>query len=858
MNSVYDVVFVVKIYTFVSMKKVLKYIGIAISIFLFVLIVAAIAIPYLYKDEITMFATEKLGKQIKADISISKFDLSFLGSIPNISIQLHNVCAKSTKTFKETEFKGYSTDTAMYAERVLLSFNVLDFLFKNYVVHEVTVRDAQVNVFLDSQGQHNWNFSIESDSSNTDIFVELSLIRFRNTTVNYHDTKAHISAIESFNKINFSGKFRGDDFNVDVYADFINNTFYFGKKNYFSDSPFRCNASIFRDKSSYSIRKMKIESPIGTLISNGNVSLLPKDEYFLDLNVNIETSISDIYKVLPKATVDSLAPYKLKANLFVEGNVKGKIGGKTMPSIMCNVACTKGSAVFDSISYSFATKGIVKAKNLSLLDSYQYSSETTSVTTGDSKIELNTLSVHNFNNPQYALKGTVDVTIPDFHYLSDIEGYKLDGHIVGGFSSKGNVDAFNSFTKDFFRNIQLQANLHCDDIEIEAPEGSPYNLEKVSGHLVFTNGDVSADSVSGLLQSQQFTLKGEASDFVSYLLLNDVNTYCDIRCTIDKIDLVPFYQHYLTLGESESIGELLGSIHFESKILDYNPYHLENASTTIIFTHSSIEVADINAKTLNGKLIGTKVILTDLPNNQTKCVVQGEVAHMSAKKIFATFNNFEQSIITDRQLEGSLSGKVHFTSIMDANFNPIYPTINVLANITIDSGSVKNVELLTEIGGKMKMKEEFTNVRFSTLKNTISIKNDTLYIPEMTILSNSFEIEFAGKHNIETNNFNYYLSIFLKKTLSVKFNNANKEVEDFGEIEKNKDGNFKVPIKIYGNPDNYKIDYDFRKTRKNVVEEMAKQKSEWNEILNSNKTEEQKQEQLKKEEPIQSGFQIEF
>ena len=144
----------------------------------------------------------------------------------------------------------------------------------------------------------------------------------------------------------------------------------------------------------------------------------------------------------------------------------------------------------------------------------------------------------------------------------------------------------------------------------------------------------------------------------------------------------------------------------------------------------------------------------------------------------------------------------------------------------------------------------------TTLKNTISIKNDTLYIPEMTILSNSFEIEFARKHNIETNNFNYYLSIFLKKTLSVKFNNANKEVEDFGEIEKNKDGNFKVPIKIYGNPDNYKIDYDFRKTRKNVVEEMAKQKSEWNEILNSNKIEEQ--EQLKKVEPIQSGFQIEF
>ena len=370
------------------MKKVLKYIGIAVSVIFFAFLVAAIAIPYLYKDEITLFATEKLGKQIKADISISNIDLSLLGSIPNISIQLHDVCAKSTDTFKKKEFKGHSTDTALYAKRVLLSFNVLDFLFKNYVVREVTIRDANVNVFLDSQSQHNWDFSIASDSNSTDIFVDLSLIRLRNTTVHYHDTKSNISANELFHKINFSGKFRGDDFKVDVFADFENNTFSFEKKKYFTASPFRFDVSIVRDKSTYTIRKMKVVSPIGTFISNGDVSLLPQNEYYLNLNVNIETTISDIYKVLPQATVDSLAPYKLKANLFVEGNVKGKIGKKTMPSLVCNIACTKGNVVFDSINYSFASKGGIKTKNLSLLNSYEYNSQATSVTTGKSKIEL--------------------------------------------------------------------------------------------------------------------------------------------------------------------------------------------------------------------------------------------------------------------------------------------------------------------------------------------------------------------------------------------------------------------------------------------------------------------------------------
>ena len=55
-----------------------KYIGIIISIFLFGLLVAAIAIPYLYKDEIAMFATEKLGKQIKADISKPRSPLAMI------------------------------------------------------------------------------------------------------------------------------------------------------------------------------------------------------------------------------------------------------------------------------------------------------------------------------------------------------------------------------------------------------------------------------------------------------------------------------------------------------------------------------------------------------------------------------------------------------------------------------------------------------------------------------------------------------------------------------------------------------------------------------------------------------------
>ena len=153
------------------------------------------------------------------------------------------------------------------------------------------------------------------------------------------------------------------------------------------------------------------------------------------------------------------------------------------------------------------------------------------------------------------------------------------------------------------------------------------------------------------------------------------------------------------------------------------------------------------------------------------------------------------------------------------------------------------------------MVEEFTNVSFSTLKNTLRIKNDTLYIPNMKVMTNAFEMSFAGTHNIENNQFFYYITLFLKKTLSTKFHNKNKDTEDFGEIEKNSDGNIKVPIKIHGDPDKYDIDYDFKKSKENVKKGLENQKSEWKDIINNNN---EGKDDVQEEKPIESNFQIEW
>ncbi len=844
-----------KLYTFAIMKTVLKYIGITLAVVVFVFLIASVTIPYMYKDEIVVFATEKLGKQIKADVSVSTVDLTLLGDFPNISIQLNNVTIRSTKTFNEKEFPGYAHDTAIYAQRVLLSFNALDFLFKNYVIKQIVVHDSFINFFLDSNGHHNCDISIESDSSGSDMFIELSKIRFRNAQFLYHDRKSNIEANEWFDKINFSGKFKGDDFNVDIYSTFTNKKFLYQGNDYFAKSAFRCDISVMRDNDSYIVNKTTIETPLGIIITDGLVKTMQNDDFYVDLHINVETTIKKIFKVLPQNITDSLAEYKPAGDIFVEGNLKGAINSKTMPSIVCNIACSKGEVRFQNTAYNFYTKGELQAKDIAKLNTYNYTTVNTKITTGKSTISANKLTVSNFEKPQFTLEGTIDGHIEDIDYLANIDDYKISGHLTGDFSCAGSTTAFSDFTPNFFKQIQLQANAKCQKLAIQAPKDSPYNFDNVSGHLIIDKEKLTADSVSGTLQGVPFTLQGTATDFFSYILFDNVNTHCAVTASIDNIDLLPFYIHYESLSESTGTGMLLGDITCNAKHLDFDPYHLDNAHTIIRLKPNGIDLLQIEASTLHGKLSGTNVSFTDLPNKQTQCVASGTITKMEATDIFKTFNNFDQDYITDKQINGTLSGTFRFSSIMNENYDPILPTMDVMADIVIENGAAKNVGTLMEIGKKLKMKEEFADVTFSTLKNTIRIQQDTLFIPDMKILSNAFEMSFAGKHNIESNSFAYFVTVFLKKTLSLKFSSKN---EDFGEIEKNTDGNFRIPLKIFGNPDKFNIDYDFGKTKKNVKKEMEEQKSEWKEIINAGKSEEDIKAEEEKKKPIESGFQIEY
>ena len=78
------------------LKKILKWTGITFLL----LIIALILIPIFFKDQIKQMVIDEVNKSLTAELSLEDFDLTFISTFPNMTIQLQNAKLTGLNDFK--------------------------------------------------------------------------------------------------------------------------------------------------------------------------------------------------------------------------------------------------------------------------------------------------------------------------------------------------------------------------------------------------------------------------------------------------------------------------------------------------------------------------------------------------------------------------------------------------------------------------------------------------------------------------------------------------------------------------------------------------------------------------------------
>ena len=115
------------------------------------LVVTITVILWVYKDDIINLAVEEANSYLKVKVQVSKVDLTFWGSFPDLSVDFNDVFIQDALENAD-EF-----DTLLYTERIRCRFNPLDIWNETYTIKEVELGKGTLQLKVNDAGENNYD-----------------------------------------------------------------------------------------------------------------------------------------------------------------------------------------------------------------------------------------------------------------------------------------------------------------------------------------------------------------------------------------------------------------------------------------------------------------------------------------------------------------------------------------------------------------------------------------------------------------------------------------------------------------------------------------------------------------------------
>ncbi|WP_207512620.1 AsmA-like C-terminal region-containing protein [Longitalea luteola] len=200
-------------------------------------------------------------------------------------------------------------------------------------------------------------------------------------------------------------------------------------------------------------------------------------------------------------------------------------------------------------------------------------------------------------------------------------------------------------------------------------------------------------------------------------------------------------------------------------------------------------------------------------NNPEKIYLRSriKVDDIDLEKMMLKLDYLGQDYVINKNIRGHITGQVKGYMRIHPDLTPMLDQSQAQLDINIYNGELINFAPMAAMSAYFKDKN-MMKVRFDTLRNVLTFKDNTLNIPTMNINSSLGFLEFSGTQSLDMN-MQYYVRIPLKMVTQVGFRmlfNKKQEEVDPDQVDaieyRDKDRRVRfMNLTITGTPDNYKV-----------------------------------------------------
>jgi hypothetical protein len=378
------------------------------------------------------------------------------------------------------------------------------------------------------------------------------------------------------------------------------------------------------------------------------------------------------------------------------------------------------------------------------------------------------------------------------------------------------------------------ANIKIANISGECTK-HPYQLDSIHGNIKFgIDHFIKIDTLQGKIGRSDFNIsmrlytgKDTArSNKENYLQFSsrflDVNQLTNYIQTAEDEMAAPKNDSLAVATVSSSSSHAnafnifnIPFINFNASVdiehVKYRHLGLKNISTKVRMTSNQQLYLDTFRIELAGGKIGARAHFNGTDPNKIYLKSKINIDDVDLEKLMLKLDYLGQDYVINKNIKGRLSGQVKCYIQIHPDLTPIMENSEAQIDVNIYHGELDNFTPIQAMSSYFNDKN-LNMVRFDTLRNKLSFKNNTLSIPSMNINSSLGFLEISGSQSMDKQ-MEYYLRIPLKLVTQAGFHKLfgkkqeevdPEQVDAIQYRDKDKTVHF-INLKITGTPEDYKM-----------------------------------------------------
>ena len=737
------------------MKKVL----ITIAIIFAVLLAAAAAVPYFFKDQIVAKVKSVINEKVNAKVDFKEFDLTLISSFPKMGIKLNDLTVVGVDSF--------ALDTLAKIKQLQLDLNLMSVIKgETYEINAVSLNEPTILAKVLKSGKANWDImkpdsaAKPTDTANASFKAALEKYAIENGKITYDD--ASLNFFLQAENLNHTGKgnFTQDIFTLTTLSDIEKLTVKYGGIPYLNgvvlDASLPLEMDMKQMKFTFGENKIKLNELV--LSAVGYLAMPNETDMVMDLKFDAQQSdLKNFLSLIPAIYAANFKDMEATGKFGVDGVVKGTYNEKSIPTFNLNLAIANGKIKYPSLPSSI--NNIQVKANIAnpdgVLDHTVVNIPAFHLEFGKAPLDGRLLVKNPMSDPfvDMALKGNLD--LKQLTTIFPLKDMTISGNLQADVQAAGRKSSIDKGAyQDFKASGQMQASNF-----VYAGKNVPMPVSIPSAKMTFSPKNITLANLNAKLGKSDFAANGSINNYLNYVFKKNQLLEGTFNLTSNYLDVNELMGPTSTDEKAKSakdeveltVFEVPANINFNMAVkankVKYDKYDINNARGAIQVKDKTVYFKNLGLDMLAGTVRMNGSYATLNPK-KPKVDVDFGLEKIDIQQAFNAFNTVKLLAPIAQYAKGTFSTNVKFNSDLDEKMMPIYSSINAEGLANIIQAVVDGFEPVTKLANTLGV-AEMKKLEVNDLKTKFKIDNGRLIVAPFDVKLKGIAMNVQGSNGID-------------------------------------------------------------------------------------------------------------